>query len=194
MSGAVSGSGTVTASMAWTLSATVPAGVAPGTVLVAVFATTSGLQGFPCAPVAAGAPTVACVGSTAGNALQGSTVAVVFGPGAVMLGMVRGPGAAQAAAVAVLPLLPPAPPPPALAAARAPVLAVTARAAGRSGRGSRRPAGGSRRSGGRERVAARRGAAVTRCANAMGPTIVAGVHGGRGRVGELGTARCAVVD
>jgi hypothetical protein len=119
VSGSVSGMGRVLGSMAWTLTATVPAGVAPGTVPVAVVATTAGLQGFACAPVAAGAGTVGCGGTTGANALQGSTVVVVFGPGRIATGTVTGPGPR---ALLALPLLPPPPPlvlppgPPAVAA------------------------------------------------------------------------------
>jgi hypothetical protein len=105
--GSVSGTGRVLGSMAWTLTATVPAGVVPGTVPVAVVATTAGLQGFACAPVAAGAGTVGCGGTTAANALQGSTVVVVFGPGRIATGTVSGPGPR---ALLALPLLPPPPP------------------------------------------------------------------------------------
>jgi hypothetical protein len=123
--GAVRGTGTVSGSMVWTLTANVPAGVAAGVIPVAVFSTTQGLQGFPCAPVAVGAPTVSCVGVTAGNALQGSTVTVVFAPGVVVVGTVTGPAgappapAAPAAGAGAAPLLPPAlvglaPPPPLL--------------------------------------------------------------------------------
>jgi hypothetical protein len=111
VSGAASGSGTVTASMAWSLTATVPAGVPAGTMPVAVFNTTQGLQGFACTAVVAGAPTVACTGTTAGNALQGSTVAVVFGPGVIALGTVNGPGPRGAGGAVGLPLLPPPSPP-----------------------------------------------------------------------------------
>ncbi|HEY7063333.1 MAG TPA: hypothetical protein VII06_17780 [Chloroflexota bacterium] len=107
VSGAVSGTGTVTASMAWALTATVPAGTATGSVPVAVIATTQGLQGFACAAVPAGAPTVACNGATPGNALQGSIVTVVFPGGLLVTGTVSGPGA-----LAALPPLPPLAPPP----------------------------------------------------------------------------------
>jgi hypothetical protein len=107
--GGVSGTGRVLGSMAWTLTATVLAGVAPGTVPVAVIATTAGLQGFACAPVAAGAGTVGYGGTTAANVLQGSTVVVVFGPGRVATGTVTAPGP-RAGALLALPLLPPPPP------------------------------------------------------------------------------------
>ena len=39
-----------------------------------------------------GTTTVACTGTTAGNALQGSTVTVVFAPGVVSVGTINGPG------------------------------------------------------------------------------------------------------
>jgi hypothetical protein len=110
----VNGSGAVVGSMRWTLTATVPPGVAAGTVPVAVFSTTAGLQGFPCAAVVAGVATVACNGVTAANALQGSMVTVVFAPGVVAVGTVTGPGAgaglARLGAAGALPLLPPPPP------------------------------------------------------------------------------------
>jgi hypothetical protein len=112
--GGVNGSGAVVGSMRWTLTATVPPGVAPGTVSVAVFSTTAGLQGFPCAAVVAGVVTVVCNGITAANALQGSVVTVVFAPGVVAVGTVTGPGAGAGLAglgvAGVLPLLPPPPP------------------------------------------------------------------------------------
>jgi hypothetical protein len=112
VAGTVRGSGTVSSSMTWSLTAAVPAGVAPGTVPVAVFSTTAGLQGFPCAPVAVGGGTVACIGTTAANALQGSVVTVVFAPGVVATGTVTGPGIGPGALgpVGGLPLLPPPPP------------------------------------------------------------------------------------
>lgn len=117
--GGVHGSGTVSGSMTWSLTATVPAGIVPGTVPVAVLSTTGGLQGFACAPVAAGVGTVTCIGTTAANALQASVVTVVFAPGVVVAGTVAGPGASPAGALVIVPLVPPpvvppmmAPPPP----------------------------------------------------------------------------------
>jgi CSLREA domain-containing protein len=112
VAGTVRGSGTVSSSMTWSLTAAVPAGVAPGTVPVAVFSTTAGLQGFPCAPVAVGGGTVACIGTTAANALQGSVATVVFAPAVVAVGTVTGPGIGPGALgpVGGLPLLPPPPP------------------------------------------------------------------------------------
>jgi hypothetical protein len=104
--GGVNGPGTVTGSMRWALTANVPAGVAAGVIPVAVFSTNQGLQGFACAAVVAGVPTVACNGTTAGNALQGSTVTVVFAAGVVSVGTITGPGVAAV----VAPLLPPPPP------------------------------------------------------------------------------------
>jgi phospholipase C len=122
VSGAVSGTGTVTGSMAWRLTAAVPPGTASGTVPVAVFSTSEGivgsaqLEGFACALVAAGVPTVTCNGTTGGNALQGSTVAVVFAPGVVVTGTIAGPGPRGAGTLGgpPPPLLPPLPPPPLL--------------------------------------------------------------------------------
>ncbi len=112
VTGGVTGSGTVTGSMTWTLTAPLPAGVAAGIVPVAVFATTAGLEGFPCAATVAWAATVACNGTTADNARQGSTVTVVFAAGVTATGVVSGPGVV----LALLPpppiVLPPPPPPP----------------------------------------------------------------------------------
>jgi hypothetical protein len=114
--GAVQGSGAVTGSMTWTLTATVLGGVVAGTVPVVVFTTTVGQEGFPCAATVAGAPTVNCTVTTAGNALLGSNVTVVFAPGVVSVGKVQGPGplGLQALASAPPPLLPPPPPLPPL--------------------------------------------------------------------------------
>jgi hypothetical protein len=114
VAGQVSGQGIVAASMRWTLTATVPAGVAAGTLPFAVFSTTVGQEGFACAPVGAGVTTVSCTGVTAGNALQGSTVTVVFGPGVSAVGNVTSAIGGTAGAVPpLLPPLPPAPVPPA---------------------------------------------------------------------------------
>jgi hypothetical protein len=116
VAGSVQGLGSVTASMSWSLTATVPRGVAAGTVPVAVVPTTAGLQGFLCSAVAADAGTVACAGTTSGNALQGSVLTVVFAPGVVAVGTVTGPGpavpagAAPLGGAAVSLLLPPPPP------------------------------------------------------------------------------------
>ena len=82
------------------------------------------LEGFACAAVAAGVGTVTCTGTTVGNALQGSTVAVVFGPGVVVTGMVNGPGPRAAGIVVVPPALPPGVPPPPLLLPPAPLLPV----------------------------------------------------------------------
>jgi hypothetical protein len=90
----------------------VPAGVVAGTVPVAVFSTTIGMEGFACAAVAAGATTVTCAVTTVGNALLGSNITVVFAPGIFSVGTVQGPGpiGLQALASAPPPLLPPPPP------------------------------------------------------------------------------------
>jgi hypothetical protein len=124
VSGAVNGQGVVTASMQWTLTANVPAGVAAGTVPMAVFSTTSGQEGFACSPVVAGVGTVTCAGTTVGNALQGSAVTVVFAPGITAAGTITaaapGGGLGALGVAGLLPppaLLPPPgllPPPPAL--------------------------------------------------------------------------------
>jgi hypothetical protein len=110
--GAVNGTGNVTGSMRWNLTATVPAGVVVGTIPVAVFTTTISPpnEGFACAPVVGGVGTVACNGTTVGNALLGSTVTVVFAPGITATGTITGPGGS----VNNIPLLPPPPPPPLL--------------------------------------------------------------------------------
>jgi len=123
--------------MSWSLTARVPAGVAVGVVPFAVLATTNGLQGFPCAPVVAGATTVTCVGTTAANALLSSTATVVFAPGVIAVGTVTGPGGAvppsPLPARALLPppfvpppplVLPPPPPPPLVPVLPPPLLAV----------------------------------------------------------------------
>jgi hypothetical protein len=109
VTGQVQGTGTVTSSMSWNLTATVPAGVAAGSIPVAVISTTQGLQGFTCAAVTAGATTVTCTGTTAGNALAGSTVTVVFPNGATVTGTII---SAQNEILPPLPLLPPPPVPP----------------------------------------------------------------------------------
>jgi hypothetical protein len=109
VTGQVQGTGRVTSSMTWNLTATVPAGVAAGSIPVAVISTTQGLQGFACAAVTAGATTVACNGTTAGNALAGSTVTVVFPNGATVTGTIIN---ANNNIVPPLPLIPPPPAPP----------------------------------------------------------------------------------
>lgn len=116
VSGATRGTGTVAANMSWRLAATVPAGVTPGTVPVAVISTTAGLQGFPCSAVGSAGTSVSCVGTTAANARQGSIVTVVFAPGVTATGTVNGTGPAGGStqsggpAVLIAPLLPPPPP------------------------------------------------------------------------------------
>lgn len=117
VSGAVTGSGRLGAtSTTWTLTATVPGGVPPGTVPVAVVSTTQGLQGFGCAPVVAGSATVQCTGTTTGTPLAGSVVTVVFTPSLTVTGTLTAPaagatGAGVAPLVAVVPAVPPPPPP-----------------------------------------------------------------------------------
>lgn len=125
VAGAVSGAGTVGSTMAWTLTTIPPAGLAAGTAPVAVVSTTAGLQGFPCAALAAGSGTVTCTGTTTAYALQGSQVSIVFGPTFITTGTVLGPGAQPALWPFRLPppplmlppppiVLPPPPPPPSL--------------------------------------------------------------------------------
>jgi hypothetical protein len=115
--GAVNGTGRVTSSMLWTVTATVPVAIGAGIIPVAVFSTTAGLEAIVCAPVVAGVATVACTGTTVGNALQGSTVTVVFAVGVIATGTVTGPGMATFIPPP-MPLLPPplafGPPPPPL--------------------------------------------------------------------------------
>jgi hypothetical protein len=114
VSGPVAGTGQVTGSMIWTLTAQVPPGVPAGTLAHAVISTALDLEGFPCTPVAAGVPTVTCTGTTAGNALQGSSVVVVFLPGITAVGAVSSAapaapvsvGTASAGAI-IVPLVPP---------------------------------------------------------------------------------------
>jgi hypothetical protein len=107
--GRVSGTGVVNGSMAWSLTAVVPAGVVAGSGPVAVISTTQGLQGFVCATVPVGAASVACNGNTPANVLLGSTVTVVFPGGGAATGVVT--GAAPLAAPPPPILLPPVPPP-----------------------------------------------------------------------------------
>jgi hypothetical protein len=106
VSGQVTGNARVIGSMAWTLTALVPTGVALGTSPVAVLSTTLvGLEGFLCSPVVGDQRMVLCDGITIGNALQGSTVTVVFATGVRVTGIVTGPGPRPV----VSPLLPPPP-------------------------------------------------------------------------------------
>src|SRR5579883_2722726 len=93
VSGSVTGSGTVTASITWSLTATIPSGVATGIVPTAVFTTTAGLEGITCNAIASGASSVTCTGTTVGNALQGSTVTVVFTTALTAVGTITGSGA-----------------------------------------------------------------------------------------------------
>jgi hypothetical protein len=137
VTGAVTGTGRVTSSMLWNVTATVPAGVGAGIVPVAVFSTTAGLEAIVCTPVVAGVATVTCTGTTTGNALQGSTVSVVFAVGVIATGIVNGPGFATLVPPP-LPLLPPPlallpPPPPPLLPPPAPAPAGMTIAAPMSG-------------------------------------------------------------
>jgi hypothetical protein len=104
----VTGSGT---SMTWTLTASVPSGVAVGVTPVAVFTTTASREGLTCAAVASGATTVACTGTTTGYGLQGSNVTVLFSAltsGVTSVGTITGPGAAPIVPVGsgLVPLIP----------------------------------------------------------------------------------------
>ena len=94
--GGLTAVGSVTSSMQWTLHATLPAApfAGPGTP-IAVFTTSGGIEGRPCLLVLAGAPApgvqVTCAATTAGIALQGSAVVLVF-PGVLgAAGPVVGP-------------------------------------------------------------------------------------------------------
>ena len=69
-----------------------PAGVAAGTVPIAVIPTINGPAGFACAPVPTPGGTVVCNGTTPGIGLQGATVNVVFGPGLTAAGILSGQG------------------------------------------------------------------------------------------------------
>jgi len=90
--GVVTGSCTVTGSMTCNETTTVPAGAGVGTP-IKVLSTTNGFEFIPCSAVALGTTTVTCVGTTVGNVIQGSTVAVCFaGVAACQLGTVTGPG------------------------------------------------------------------------------------------------------
>ncbi|HLH26678.1 MAG TPA: hypothetical protein VK066_29495 [Chloroflexota bacterium] len=110
VSGSVTGSGTVTASITWSLTATIPSGVATGIVPTAVFTTTAGLEGITCNAIASGASSVTCTGTTVGNALQGSTVTVVFTTALTAVGTITGSGANLALVASALPpLLPTGP-------------------------------------------------------------------------------------
>jgi hypothetical protein len=105
VTGVVTGTLTRTGSMSFSLTSTVPAGLAAGIIPVAVFSTDVGLQAVACnAPAAGAAGTVyTCTGTITGNALAGSTVAVCYTATSVcLLGTVTG---------GVNPPFPPPPPP-----------------------------------------------------------------------------------
>ncbi len=122
--GGLSARGTIASSMLWTLMATLPATPAAGAgTPIAVFTTTSGVEGVPCLPeppAAAPGAQITCTATTVGNALQGSAVALVFpglagAPGPLVgPAIVTGPGVAAAAAApparVAQSLLPPPPP------------------------------------------------------------------------------------
>jgi hypothetical protein len=110
ITGADSGSCSVTGSMSCTNTATVPAGAAAGSTPIAVLSTTNGFEFITCTQVLLGTTTVTCNGTTTGNVLQGSTKAVCFpGVTACVLGTVSGPGALPPIILPNLPLLPPPP-------------------------------------------------------------------------------------
>jgi hypothetical protein len=120
LGGALAGRGRVATGMAWTLTVPVPAGIAPGTLPVAVISTSVDLEGILCSPVVAGSGTASCAGTSVGLALQGSVVVGYFGPTATVEGSVSGPGPSATPTPAPLslgapplppPLLPPLPPP-----------------------------------------------------------------------------------
>jgi hypothetical protein len=66
-----------------TASATVVSGAATAAPIgsIAILSTTAGLETIFCSPVTSSLASTTCSGVTAGNALAGSTVSVVFGPG-----------------------------------------------------------------------------------------------------------------
>jgi hypothetical protein len=119
----VSGQGTITRSMHWTL--TVQAGrIPPGAIATVFIPTTRAVEFFDCAPTVAGTPTT-CRGRTVGTGLTGGTVHVFANNRDVAPGRIRSPGlealqvalAAATLALATTPpllppvFLPPAPPP-----------------------------------------------------------------------------------
>jgi acid phosphatase len=101
VSGAVSGTLTVTASMAFTLTATGPANTVVGGVPAVFLPTTVRVESFACGAVTPARQTI-CTGTTAGNVLQGATITVRFpllgGGTADVTGIATGPGAAAVAA------------------------------------------------------------------------------------------------
>ena len=141
VAGALSGSLLRTGSTRFTLTGAVPAGLIARLTPVAVFSTDGGIQAVACAAPTAGTggTTLTCTGTIAGNALQGSTVALCFTAATpCLLGTVS--GQALAAPPPLLLPLPFLPPPSATPAASTALAAAAAAAAGRpagAGRGAR---------------------------------------------------------
>jgi hypothetical protein len=114
ITGATTGTCTVTGSMTCTVTGTSTPAAGAGTA-IAVFTTTIGNEFIACTATGIGGTSTTCTGTLAGNALQGSTVAVVFpAPGGVSVGTITGPGAPlfPGAGNLLLPNLPLLPPPP----------------------------------------------------------------------------------
>src|SRR5207253_963317 len=89
--------GTVTGSMRWTVTATLPAAPAAGAgTPLFVITTTAGVEAVACTPAPAVPPaagtTVTCTATTTGNALQGAAAVLVF-PG---VGAAAGPAVGPA--------------------------------------------------------------------------------------------------
>jgi hypothetical protein len=119
VTGAVTGSATITGSATWNLTvAAAPAGALVGVAPVAFALTTvnavnPGEGPFPCTALAAAGGATTCAFGTTGNPLVGTTVAVCFATAAApvcVVGTVALSNAAQAAiALPNLPILPPPP-------------------------------------------------------------------------------------
>src|SRR5262249_9447378 len=78
-SGTVAGTWSKTSSGAFSVSAGAPPRVAPSGTPAIFLPTTSGVESYACAPLAAAPPfTTTCQGATRGDALQGATVTVRF--------------------------------------------------------------------------------------------------------------------
>jgi hypothetical protein len=136
VTGAITGSATITASATWNLTVVAaPAGALVGGIPQAFALTTINAVGlgegpFPCTALAAAGGTTTCTFTTVGNPLVGTTVAVCFPPAAAgalplcVVGSVTGPGVVPPIVPVppVAPVVPPAaaflqpplvPPPPA---------------------------------------------------------------------------------
>jgi hypothetical protein len=118
VSGAVTGTATITGSATWNLTvAAAPAGALIGVTPVAFALTTTnavapGEGPFTCTALAAAGGTTTCTFTTAGNPLNGLTVAVCFATAAApvcVFGTVTGPGVVNPVILPNLPILPPPP-------------------------------------------------------------------------------------